>query len=299
MSSFAWHTAPGYLHSDAGDQDSQEEGSGTHDVDWQEIGDFGGERVSFLGGDAISASALGSREIPGVIPNNEEEVSQCCNKLANWRRVYRDTSSIPSPGNFTGQLLLGFMTLEGENLDIGELTIRFPLLPTPRSDILLSTGSVQITVPNVSVGSNYIAVLFGDSGNASPQFTITGGSSTTTTLSPSPTGTTPSLPPTHPLSPIPTISPTPSSLPPTSPPPATPTNTSTPGTSTVTSPISSPSSSTPTPSSVTSTSNAPNTSPPSSSNGTTNSALPALRAHGARAITLCAAAAAMSLVLVL
>ncbi|KAH9045017.1 hypothetical protein EDB84DRAFT_1469420 [Lactarius hengduanensis] len=67
-------------------------------------------------------------------------------------------------------------------------------------DILLSTGSVQITVQNVSVGSNYIAVLFGVSGNASPQFTITGGSSTTTTPSPS-TSTPPSLLPTHPLSP--------------------------------------------------------------------------------------------------
>ncbi|KAH9080214.1 hypothetical protein EDB83DRAFT_2513120 [Lactarius deliciosus] len=215
-----------------------------------------------------------------------------------------ETSSIPSPGNFTGQLLLGFLTLEGENLDIGELTFSPSTHSTLRNhplaqDILLSTGSVQVTVPNVPVGTNYIVVLFGDSGNASPQFTITGGSSTTTTLSPSPTATTPSLPPTHPLSPIPTISPTPSSPPPTSPPPATPTNTSTPGTSTATSPISSPSSSTPTPSSVTSTSNAPSTSAPSSSNGTTNSALPALRAHGARAITLCAAAAAMSLVLVL
>ncbi|KAH9011655.1 hypothetical protein EDB85DRAFT_1101789 [Lactarius pseudohatsudake] len=197
-----------------------------------------------------------------------------------------ETSSIPPPGNFTGQLLLGFLTLEGENLDIDH-----PLA----QDILLSTGSVQITVPNVPVGANYIVVLFGDSGNASPQFTITGGSSTTTTLSPSPTtiSTPPSLPPTHPLSPIPTTSPTPSS-----PPPSSPTS-PLPVTPTATSPISSPSSSTPTSSSVTSTTTAPSSSPSSSSNGTTNSALPALRTRGARAITLCAAAAAMSLVLVL
>ncbi|KAH9038213.1 hypothetical protein EDB85DRAFT_526741 [Lactarius pseudohatsudake] len=201
-----------------------------------------------------------------------------------------ETSSIPPPGNFTGQLLLGFLTLEGENLDIDH-----PLA----QDILLSTGSVQITVPNVPVGANYIVVLFGDSGNASPQFTITGGSSTTTTLSPSPTtiSTPPSLPPTHPLSPIPTTSPTPSS-PPSSPPPSSPTS-PLPVTPTATSPISSPSSSTPTSSSVTSATTAPSSSPSSSSNGTTNSALPALRTRGARAITLCAAAAAMSLVLVL
>ncbi|KAI9443496.1 hypothetical protein H4582DRAFT_2072524 [Lactarius indigo] len=184
--------------------------------------------------------------------------------LANWRRVYRDTSSIPPPGNFTGQLLLGFLTQEGENLDI----------------------------------------VFGDSGNASPQFTIIGGSSTTTTLSPStpsPTSTPPSLPPTHPLSPIPTTSTTssPPPSPPTSSPPVTPTETTTPGTFTATSPISSPPSSTTSPSSVTSATNAPSNSPSTSSNGTTNSALPALRARGASAISLCAAAAAMSLVLVL
>ncbi|KAH9060472.1 hypothetical protein EDB87DRAFT_607524 [Lactarius vividus] len=204
-----------------------------------------------------------------------------------------ETSSIPPPGNFTGQLLLGFLTLEGENLDVDH-----PLA----QDFSLSTGSVQITVPNVPVRTNYIVVLFGDSGNASPQFTITGGSSTTTTLSPSPTATTPSLPPTHPLSPIPTTSPTTSPPPLSSPaslPPVTPTDTSTPGTFTATSPISSPSSSTSTPSSATSATNAPSNSPSTSSNGTTNSALPALRAHGARAISLCAAAAAMSLVLVL
>src|SRR6266702_4753576 len=44
-------------------------------------------------------------------------------ELALYVRVYRDTSRIPPPGNFTGQLLLGFLTHEGENLDIGELTV--------------------------------------------------------------------------------------------------------------------------------------------------------------------------------
>ncbi|KAI9465051.1 hypothetical protein BJY52DRAFT_1090188, partial [Lactarius psammicola] len=75
-----------------------------------------------------------------------------------------DTSSIPQPGNFTGQLLLGFLTSDSENLDVDH-----PLA----QDFLLSTGSVQITVPNVPDGTHYyIVVLFGDSGNASPQFTI-------------------------------------------------------------------------------------------------------------------------------
>ena len=49
---------------------------------------------------------------------------------------YRDTSSIPPPGNFTGQLVLGYLTSGSENLDIGELVICIPLVPTPRSVVL-------------------------------------------------------------------------------------------------------------------------------------------------------------------
>ncbi|KAI9429361.1 hypothetical protein H4582DRAFT_1774995, partial [Lactarius indigo] len=73
-----------------------------------------------------------------------------------------DTSGIPPQSNFTGQLLLGYVTGDSENLGIDH-----PLA----QDFLLSRGSVQITVPNVSGGSHYIVVLFGDSGNAIPQFT--------------------------------------------------------------------------------------------------------------------------------
>ncbi|KAI9458134.1 hypothetical protein BJY52DRAFT_436966 [Lactarius psammicola] len=244
-----------------------------------------------------------------------------------------DTSGIPQPSNFTGQLLLGYLTSDSENLDIDH-----PLA----QDFLLSRGSVQITVPNVPDGNNYIVVLFGDSGNplpqftttgtstpvsstltspsllvsfpssASPQFTITGGSSTTTTLTPSstptppsPTLTTPSpATPTTPSSPTPT---TPSSLASSPPPPPTassspsvlPTSTSTPASPTPIPPslsVSSPSSSTVTPNSVTAAAaNAPSLCLAGRSNG----ALPPLHARGAGAISFCATAAAMTLVLVL
>ncbi|KAK0501607.1 hypothetical protein EDD18DRAFT_742501 [Armillaria luteobubalina] len=42
-------------------------------------------------------------------------------------------------------------------------------------DILL--GKFEVTVPDVTKSSKYIVVLMGDSGNFSPEFTITGGTS--------------------------------------------------------------------------------------------------------------------------
>ncbi|KAA1469741.1 hypothetical protein DENSPDRAFT_640884 [Dentipellis sp. KUC8613] len=78
-----------------------------------------------------------------------------------------DASIVPS-GNFTGKLVLGAQTSDSENLQ----------LDNPLADAFdLHSGTVEITVPNVASGTNYIVVLFGDSGNASPQFTISGGSS--------------------------------------------------------------------------------------------------------------------------
>ncbi|KAH9027207.1 hypothetical protein EDB84DRAFT_315031 [Lactarius hengduanensis] len=217
-----------------------------------------------------------------------------------------DTSGIPRTSNFTGQLLLGWVTGDSENLNIDR-----PLA----QDFFLSGGSVQIIVPNVPDGSHYIVVLFGDSGNtipqftggstspsllvsflssASPQFTITGGSSTTTTLSPPsistqlPTPITPSSPtPTSPLSPDSS-----------SPPPTSPSSTSMSASSTPTLPnlpASSPSSSTPTPNSATA---AAANVPSLCLARTANSALP-LHGRGTSAIFLCVAAVAMSLVLVL
>ncbi|KDQ62523.1 hypothetical protein JAAARDRAFT_701189 [Jaapia argillacea MUCL 33604] len=75
-----------------------------------------------------------------------------------------DTSNIPSEKeNSTGLLLLGYEQNGSENLNIAQ-----PLA----SGFLLSTGSVQVTVPNVVTRFDYIVVLFGDSGNTSPEFTI-------------------------------------------------------------------------------------------------------------------------------
>ncbi|KAH9848913.1 hypothetical protein C2E23DRAFT_842087 [Lenzites betulinus] len=55
----------------------------------------------------------------------------------------------------------------------GDLTT--PLILADGFDILL--GRIEVTVPWVLHGSDYSLVLFGDSGNFSPQFTITSSSS--------------------------------------------------------------------------------------------------------------------------
>ncbi|KAN0127312.1 hypothetical protein V8E53_014563 [Lactarius tabidus] len=207
--------------------------------------------------------------------------------VGNQVTVTWDTSNIPPPGNFTGQLVLGYLTSgsSSENLDVDN-----PLA----ANFLLSAGSVQITVPNVPTGTNYIVVLFGDSGNASPQFTITGGSSTTPTPSPSSTSTpvpaTPTTPTPTPVSPDASSSPTP-------PPPGPSTSTSTPVSPNRTNqglPDSSSSSGTTTTTSAPGSTNTPSN--PESKSSSSNSAL---QARGASTMFLCAVAGAISLVLVL
>jgi len=80
-----------------------------------------------------------------------------------------DTSTRPAQvTNPVGTLLLGSLQpngVGGENLDVDNpLAKGFPL----------SDGKVNIVVPNVAPNNNYIVALIGDSGDISPEFTITG-----------------------------------------------------------------------------------------------------------------------------
>jgi len=81
--------------------------------------------------------------------------------IATW-----DTSDIPdSIENPKGTLLLGYMTdgSENEHLDLHHKLA---------SSFDLRDGFVKFKCPKVEEGSNYIVVLFGDSGNRSPKFSI-------------------------------------------------------------------------------------------------------------------------------
>lgn len=90
--------------------------------------------------------------------------------LTSWPRgstqtVTWATDNVPAEKmNSTGLLLLGYLENDSENLDIKHpLAVDFPII----------SGEVAFTVPeNATVRSNAIVVLFGDSGNASPEFCI-------------------------------------------------------------------------------------------------------------------------------
>ncbi|KAH7908834.1 hypothetical protein BJ138DRAFT_308627 [Hygrophoropsis aurantiaca] len=76
-----------------------------------------------------------------------------------------ETDNIPDEKkNSTGMILLGYNYNNSENLDI-----KHPL----GVNFLLTDGFYEVTVPsNCSLRFDYTVVLFGDSGNASPDFTI-------------------------------------------------------------------------------------------------------------------------------
>jgi len=84
--------------------------------------------------------------------------------VGQTQTVTWNTAGLPvNQTNPVGMLVLGYLFNNSENLMLNS-----PLA----TNINYSTGQVQITVPNVPTRSDYIVVLFGDSGNASPQFTI-------------------------------------------------------------------------------------------------------------------------------
>ncbi|KAI0659944.1 hypothetical protein C8Q70DRAFT_105287 [Cubamyces menziesii] len=87
--------------------------------------------------------------------------------IGSTQNVTWDTSNIPpSNVNQTGLILLGYLVdgSEDEHLD-GQhpLAVNFPI----------TAGYASVVVPDVAPRDDYIVVLFGNSGNASPQFTIT------------------------------------------------------------------------------------------------------------------------------
>ncbi|KAF9185136.1 hypothetical protein BGZ49_004351 [Haplosporangium sp. Z 27] len=84
--------------------------------------------------------------------------------VGSTETVTWSTKDIPANSQQTGTLLLGYKTTGlDEHLDVDH-----PLA----KNFKLSAGKVNIKVPKVSPKTTYIVVLMGDSGNASPEFTI-------------------------------------------------------------------------------------------------------------------------------
>ncbi|KAH7926485.1 hypothetical protein BV22DRAFT_1104302 [Leucogyrophana mollusca] len=125
----------------------------------------------------ISAVPLGLRDVPD--PPITSPTASTIWHVGDKQTVTWSTANLPANLTTpTGTLLLGFIANNSENLMTNS-----PLA----TGFLYTDGQAQITVPSVPTRENYIVVLLGDSGNASPQFTIIGDSSSSSAPSTSAT----------------------------------------------------------------------------------------------------------------
>lgn len=151
---------------------------------------------------AVPTSVVPSTTVPSAVPTvpagkptiHELEVYNPAVKspaegdvwnVGETKTVTWDSSVIPQDGkNHTGLLLLGYVEdgSSNEHLDIkNPLAWNFPL----------EAGQVDVTVPDVPTREDYVVVLFGDSGNTSHKFKISGGDASAT---PAPSGVDTSVP---------------------------------------------------------------------------------------------------------
>ncbi|EIW81344.1 hypothetical protein CONPUDRAFT_82328 [Coniophora puteana RWD-64-598 SS2] len=120
-----------------------------------------------------NAIPVGTRDVvdPPITSPNASTVWHA----GETQTVTWSTDNLPSQQTTsTGMLVLGYQFNNSENL----------MLDSPlATGFQYTDGQAQITVPDVPTRNDYIVVLFGDSGNASPQFTIIGSSSSSTSSS--------------------------------------------------------------------------------------------------------------------
>lgn len=113
--------------------------------------------------DTSSGNMLAEREVyspPITNPNASTTWIVGSTVEVTW-----DVSQIPEGlTNFYGKLVLGYVDGgSDEHLDLGN----------PLADgFNITQGHIAVEVPDVRPSSDYIVVLFGDSGNSSPTFTI-------------------------------------------------------------------------------------------------------------------------------
>ncbi|RPD57049.1 hypothetical protein L227DRAFT_578239 [Lentinus tigrinus ALCF2SS1-6] len=117
------------------------------------------------GNESEGATSVGPRDVwaPTVTAPDAETVWT----IGSTVTVRWDASHPPNRvTNYEGKLLLGHFE-DGDNTN-EHLDIEHPLA----EGFNLTQGHVKVKVPDVKPSNHYIVVLFGDSGNWSPQFTI-------------------------------------------------------------------------------------------------------------------------------
>ncbi|ESK95822.1 hypothetical protein Moror_12434 [Moniliophthora roreri MCA 2997] len=136
--------------------------------------------ISCLFNVAVHALPLEPRIVfnPKITSPNEQTVWE----VGSQQSVTWDPTGLPDE-TLTGQAILGF--LEGDSPN-EHLMLDNPLAKS----FLIKDGKAEITVPDVPERDSYIVVVFGDSGNASPRFTIKGGSGNPTSSTAAPSTTT-------------------------------------------------------------------------------------------------------------
>ncbi|CEP11853.1 hypothetical protein [Parasitella parasitica] len=88
--------------------------------------------------------------------------------VVKWETTYNDGTGkqVPIPSEYKGTIKLGYLEKNdpyNEHLKFGDLA----------KDFALNAGSQTITLPaDLETKTSYIIVLMGNSGNASPKFTI-------------------------------------------------------------------------------------------------------------------------------
>ncbi|THH34152.1 hypothetical protein EUX98_g171 [Antrodiella citrinella] len=114
---------------------------------------------------AVVAGPVARAQLDVYNPEITSPVSAQVWAVGTTQLVSWDLSSIPSSQyDKPGMLLLGYLENNSENLDV-----RHPLA----TGFDIGAGNVTITVPAVVGRDDYVVALLGDSGNISPEFTIT------------------------------------------------------------------------------------------------------------------------------
>jgi len=116
----------------------------------------------------VSAAPMPAGPVMNVVFNPMITSPQASNVWAtsSVQTITWQTDMIPvEEQNSTGTILLGWVnaTSQDEHLNVAQ-----PLA----TGFQLMLGTINVTVPVVPTRDDYIVVLFGDSGNASPKFTI-------------------------------------------------------------------------------------------------------------------------------
>ncbi|KAJ7928072.1 hypothetical protein B0H13DRAFT_1969213 [Mycena leptocephala] len=118
----------------------------------------------FLFFSVILAAPLDSRTV--FDPPITSPTAQSIWKVGEVQTVTWNATGIPA--GVTGKIMLGYLSPDSEGEHLSD---------TLASGFNLTDEKVKVTVPAVVSRTSYIVVLFGDSGNISPEFTIQGLSS--------------------------------------------------------------------------------------------------------------------------